>query len=193
MDLFTLDSGLFSDGFGLTKGHHRTWATETKRFKTVRGEIIVLCFELEYTIGLAISDLLLPVKSLRSPDWLHQRHVVFHSEVLEQFDLRRKMEILCSLLSSRFPRQGETIRELRSLFSQIRSLRNMMAHSPVVFKAVSRKSETLQPYLETSKGYIHITDKYLAMNKSNVLKAAKLLGSLMRKVGRSKRRSATVE
>jgi hypothetical protein len=192
MDLLSLDSGLASTGFSLTKDHHCAWEKETKRFKMLRGEIIVLCFALEHTIELAIADLILPATSLRSPDWLHRRHDEFQHEILEGLDLRRKMEILCSLLDTRCPKQRGSIKELRSLFNQIRSLRNNMAHCPVIFEAISQKSVLLRPLLETTKGYIHITDKLITLNKNNILKSAEILSTLMNKMHSRKRNSEIV-
>ena len=182
-----LDSGLASVGFSLSKHHHKRWSIETKHFKIIRGDVIVLCFELEYLIGDAIANLLLPVLSIRSQNWLQKRHEELHREILDGFDLRRKIDILCSLLLSRFPHQKEKINELRSLLNQIKTLRNNMAHCPVIFKAVRKDSDLLQPYLETPKGYIHITEKRIKLNQANVVKAVEIINDLMRRILRRRR------
>jgi hypothetical protein len=165
----------------MSKQHEARWRTEIKRFKALRGEVIVQSFEVESKIDDAIADLMLPVLSLRSPKWLQQRHADFHQEILSHFDFRWKIETLRTLLLKRLPRRKDKIGKLHSLLNHIKSLRNDMGHCAVRFEAVRRNggSRILRTVLETRRGPIHITEGFVDRYKMNVVEATDMLLRLM--------------
>jgi hypothetical protein len=190
LTLAVIDSILVSAGFSISKKHDARWRAEIKRFKTLRGEVIVHCFELESKIDDAIADLMLPVRSLRSPKWLQQRHADFHQEILGHFDLRWKIDTLHSLLQKRLPQRKDKLAELHSLLNHIKSVRNDMAHSSVRFEAVKRneRSKLLRTFLETRRGSIHVTEAFINRYKENVIEATDMLLRLMRSVRHRRKR-----
>lgn len=175
------DGALFADGFSLKPQHNKAWESERQRMQRVRGEVLSAVFEVESSIDYAIADCLLPRTTLRSPSSLAKRHYLLQNEILTHFDFRKKIEILESLLSQRFPRRDKQIKELISLMSRIRNVRNRMAHSPVYFEALKKPASGrwLRPHLMTPKGVIHVSDGYMRDFHRNSLQAVTLLRQLM--------------
>jgi hypothetical protein len=182
------DSTLVSFGINSSRRQDSKWKSEISRIRSLRGEIIVRCFELESSIDDAIADLILPVHSLRSPAWLQERHLDFHQEILSRQDLRWKVNLLHSLLIKRISRGKERINTLHSLLNQIRSLRNSMAHCPVRFevKKARKGAHQLRVFLDTSKGPLQVTQGLIDRYKSNVADATDLLFRLMGQIRRRK-------
>ena len=176
------DGDLFANGFSSGPQHYNAWESERQRMQRIRGEVLSVVFEVESSIDYAIADCVLPRTTIRSPSSLVKRHSLFQNEILTHFDFRKKIEILESLLSQRFPRREKDIRKLISLMNRIRSVRNRMAHSPVYFEALEKpvSARWLRPHLMTPKGMIHISDGYLRDFRRNSLEAVTLLRQLMR-------------
>jgi hypothetical protein len=173
-----IDSGLFSNGFSTRPHHKAAWVDETKRIRRVRGEVLCAMFEVEAEIDYAIADLILPRKrSWHIQRWIEDRHLLFQNHVLTHFDLRTKIEILSSLLIARFPKQKTSVKMVYSKLDGLRDVRNKIAHCPVYFEALQRKSKGrwLRPYLMTTRGTIHLSEGYIRAFKHDSIEAIELL------------------
>ena len=177
-----IDGALFADGVSTGPQHTKAWETERQRVQQIRGEVLSAVFEVESSVDYAIGDCLLPRTTIRSPGSLVKRHNLLQNEILTYFDFRKKIEIMDSLLSQRFPRRKKDVVRLASLMNRIRDVRNRMAHSPIYFEALERpiSGRWLRPHLMTPKGMIHLSDGYLREFRENSLEAIKVLRQLMR-------------
>jgi hypothetical protein len=179
-----IDSALFSDGFGLAPHHNAEWTKETKRIREVRGEVLSAMFAVEGSVDHAIANLILPHRrSFRIARRAVDRHLLLQNHVLTHFDLRTKIEILGSLLEARFPKKKAAVKAVCSKLDAVRDVRNKIAHCPVYFEALKRKSHGhwLRPHLMTVRGTVHLSDGYIRAFKRDALEAAHLLGDVMRK------------
>jgi hypothetical protein len=177
-----IDGALFANGISVRPHHAKAWETERERIQRIRGEVLSTVFEVESSVDYAIADCVLPRTTMRSPGSLVKRHYLLQNEILTHFDLRKKIEIVASLLSQRFSRKQEQIAKLVSLLNRIREVRNRMAHSPVYFEALEKpvSGRWLRPHLMTPKGMIHLSDGYLREFRENSLGAVALVRQLMR-------------
>jgi hypothetical protein len=179
-----IDSSIFADGFSIADHHMLALKTETERVRAIRGEVLATVFEVEAKIDYAIGDLILPYKrTVRSPRWLRKRHLLLQNEILSQFQLRTKIDVLLSLLRLRFPKMVPGIAQLRSKLNIIRGVRNNMAHCPVYFEALRKKvsGRWLKPHLMTSHGTVHLSDGYVRAFKRDAAEARTLLDQVMKK------------
>jgi hypothetical protein len=177
------DSSIISYGFKLGAHHEKAWKEEAKRVHGLRGDVLATVFEVEATIDYTIGDLLLPFRrSVRSPSWLKHRHILLQNEVLVHFDLRTKIEILCSLMTIRFPKQKNLVRTVSSKLDSIRDVRNKMAHCPVFFEALKKMSKQswLKAYLMTTRGKVHLSEGYIRAFKRDASESISLIHKIMR-------------
>jgi hypothetical protein len=178
------DSAIFSDGFSLAPHHKAAWPVETKRVQAIRGQVLSEMVGVESEIDYAIADLVLPrPRSVRSPSWMEDRHLLFQNHILTHFDLRTKIEILGDLLSVRFPRDKVAAKAVCSKLDAVRDVRNKVAHCPVYFEALEKRSNGrwLRPHLMTARGMVHLSEGYVRAFKRDALEALNQISNFRRK------------
>ena len=177
-----VDGALFSIGFSTGPQHNKAWEAEKERIHRIRGEVLSAVVEVESLVDYAIGSCLLPRATIRSPGITQKRHDLFQNEILTHFEFHKKIEIMRSLFTQRFPRKQRQIVKLVSLLNSIRDIRNRMAHAPVYFEALQKpvSGRWLRPHLMTPKGMLHVSDGYLRQFREHSLEAVRLLRELMR-------------
>jgi hypothetical protein len=137
----------------------REWKAGVARCRSIRGNVLARCFEIEYVLDQVIGETLIPEseenadrRDLLDELFLKGPGVTFRSKIDTLGKLRGRVPKLEALLPA------DTVARLNF----VRELRNDFAHYPVTFTPVGEPpNQRLQPVLVSRRGRFTLDDAFV--------------------------------
>ena len=138
------------------------WQSKTVAMRTLRGHVLALCFEVEFSLDNVIAYTLFPKAEAPPSD---RRREVFDELLLKGPSLRlqSKIELLRKMRARVDGLERVVSPELIKSLDEIRIIRNRFAHYPISFKQVPLLSGAIDisATLECKDASVEITETYL--------------------------------